>query len=452
MAAAPPANAIADTARFPNSSWGPAQANHPFGSAQASSATVAHLAKATVDTARLPDPVRAPSQAIHPPSKGQATDNNSGPLPAAQLAQTIVDRARYPNPNQAHSQPKHPPGAEATSSILRGNAPAQVGSTAPQPQAAQPAAKPAATATRASPPSIMSTAPFSLSASLQRHFTMLQPATAAQLPAESKQTAPAQHSLLHRSTVLDHGQAQAAQHTLPRKAALPAAIRGRTASNAALQAKTGANTTQWVFPESTLPQGWSMPMDMQSTPQLAYAASLQHMKSYIGGAPMLDTAVGLVFPPDALQHQLDQQFMEHACERCQLIPKVAQPHAALPYSQSPEAPSTWRAAVLRLIDCLVEVQYQGVVAKDLDASQHHAMLYRTLSMRLEKLQVRLAADPFHSPMLASLSVAFTASLCCIYSMQAVLCSDATSYWCSSARAVTNTSTAVPSMRRTHYLL
>ena len=411
MAAAPPAKANADKARLAKLSQAPAHAGQPPDSAQAPSSIVAaELAKAIEDTLLLLN-----------------STSTSGPLPAAPLAQTIVDRARFPN--LAHSQHKHPPlGAQATSCILGGNAAAQAAkatspaaSTAPQTQAAKPAtahpaAKPAATATWVSPSSITFTAPFSLSASLQHHFSMPQQAAAAQLPAEPKQTAPAQHSLLHRGTTSDYRQAQAAQHTLPSSLLADptsAALRGRAASNAALQAKIGVSTTQGVFTLPSQPQEWSASIDLQqnSTPQLAYAAFMQYMKNKIGGDPMLDTAVASVFPPDALQHQLDQQFMEHARNRCQVIPKVAQPHTTLPYSQSSEAPNTWRSAVLRLIECLVEVHYQGVVAKDLDASQQHAMLFRTLSMQLEKLQVRLAADPSTLP----LNRAFY-SLCCTCSI------------------------------------
>ena len=387
-----------DKARFANPYQASACAEHPPGSAQATSSIVAaQFAKATVGKALVPD--SATSQAPNPPSSAQAGTSIPRPLPLAQLAQTIVDRARFRNPHWAHSQPQHPPGGtQATSSISGGKAAAQVveasspaSSTVPQTQAA----KPGATAARGPHSGVTSTAPFTSRASLQHCSIVPQQAATAQPPAETKQIAPAQHSLLHRGTLSDLQQAQSAQHAgNPSRGLLAdpasAAGTGQNAREAALQT-AAADSTQGVLTQPPLPQQWSA-----SNSQLAYAAFEQHMSKYIDGATTLDTAVGLVFPHDALQHQLDQQFMEHARSRCQLISRPAQPQAALPYSQSSEAPNTWRAAVLGFLDWLMEAHYQGIVARHRGATQQCVMLSRSLSVQLERLQVRLGAESLHS--------------------------------------------------------
>lgn len=414
-----------DKARFANPYQASAHAEHPPGSAQAtSSIAAAQFAKANVDKARFPD--SAPSQATHLPSSAQASPSTSGPLPVAQLAQTIVDRACFPNPHRAYSQAQHTPGGtQATRSISGGKPAAQVAeasglafSTAPQPQAAKPAAKPAATAAQGPHPGITLTAPSTLTASLQHHFNVPQQAAAAQPPAETKQIAPAQHSLLHRGTLSDLQQAQSAQHALPRGLHADPTLAAGTRRNpheAALQT-AAADSTQGVLTQPLLPQQWSAP-----TSQLAYAAFKQHMLKYIGDATMFDAAVSLVFPHDALQHQLDQQFMEHARARCQLISRAAQSHAAPLDLQSSEAPNTWRASVLAFLDWLVEAHYQGIVAKDCGATEQCAMLYCSLSVLLERLQVRVGADSFNLAARLFFLIASVTRTACKLSCALVFC-------------------------------
>lgn len=398
---------------------------------EAKTPAAAPLAKAIADKC-FPNPVRAPSQTTHPPS-AQATIFTSGPLPLAHPAQTIVDRARASSPHQGHSQlivarpivahldptqqlanpivarvpfpnsdgahfhPKHPPDSvQVTQSAS--NAPAQVTTAgnlasyaAPQPQGTT-----AGTAERKPHSGITFPAPFPLSATLHPHFDKPQQAEAAQLPAEAKQPAPAQHSLLHRGASSDHRQAHAAQQTFLRGLLADPAFasdRGQTASDAALQTTTAAAATQGVLTQPPLPQQWSTAThkEWQGPPGQAYNAFVLHMSKHMHDALPLDKAIGLVFPPKALEHQLDQQFMEHARNRCLLILKAANPHAAVPYSQSSEAPNTWRAAVLGLLDWLVGVHRQGAVADDPHAKQLHSMLFCTLG----KVQVSLATAPFH---------------------------------------------------------
>ena len=298
----------------------------------------------------------------------------------------------------------------------------------------------AATAAHEPSPSIRLTAPFSLSASMQHHFgAAQQQAAAAQPPAESRQTGPAQHSLLHTGASTEHLQVLAAtqmlkdmlaeapaQHSLPHRGAssdhrqAPAApqtfLRGlradpalaagteQTASNAAVQTKPAAATTQGVPAQPPLPQQWaaSKYTPSQMSAQTAYAAFFLHMN--MCGAPPLKTAIGLVFHPDALQHQLDQQFMGHAYSMCHLIPKAANPGAASPYSQSSKAPNTWRAAVLGLIDWLVEVHHQGIVEGDPGAKQHRALLLCTIG-KAGNMQVQLAS-PMVDPLVSLLHLQF----------------------------------------------
>lgn len=248
-----------------------------------------------------------------------------------------------------------------------------------------------------------------MSASMQRHFgAAQQQAAAAQPSAETKQTAPAQHSLLHRGASLDHRQSPAAT-LLSGLLVDPmlAAVTRQIASNAASQTKTAAAPTYGVPAQPPLPQQWATSnyTPSQMSAQLAYAAFVLHMN--MCGAPPLETAIGLVFPPDALQHQLDQQFMRHAHSRCQL---TANPDAPLPYSQLLEAPDTWRAAVLGLIDWLVEVHHQGIVEGDLGAKQHRALLLCTVG-KAGKVQVQLAS-----------MWCILWSPCCMCSMQTVGCS------------------------------
>lgn len=276
-----------------------------------------------------------------------------------------------------------------------GNAPAQVSTAgnlasnaAPQSQGTT-----AATTEREPHSGITFPAPFPLSATLHPHS---QQAEAAQLPAEAKQPAPAQHSLLHRGASSDHRQAHAAQQTFLRGLLADPAFAsetGRTASDAALQTTTAAAATQGVLTQPPLPQQWSTAThkEWQMSPGQAYTVFVLHMSKHMHDALPLDKAIGLVFPPKALEHQLDQQFMEHARNRCLLIPKAANPHAAVPYSQSSKTPETWRAAVLGLLDWLVGVHHQGAVADDPHAKQLHAMLFSTLG----KVQVSLATAPFH---------------------------------------------------------
>ena len=264
-------------------------------------------------------------------------------------------------------------------------------------------------------PGTTSTAPLSLSASLHHHLSTLQQAEAAHFPAETKQPAPAQHSMLHRGASSEHRQARASQQTvLSGLLADPAVAANRewAASDAALQTRTAAATAQEGVRQPPLPQQWSASThdQKQMSPELAYTAFVLHMNKH--HALPLDEAIALVFPPDALEHQLDQQFMEHARSRCLLLLKAATPHTAVPYSQSSETPNTWRAAVLYLFDWLVEVHRQGVLADDHHAKQHRRMLFHTL----RKVQVSLAADPFH--------LAVSNVLCCrMGSMQLVSAHD-----------------------------
>ena len=336
------------------------------------------------------------------------------------------------------------------------------------------------------PPGSTSTATFTFRAGLLDHLSKSQQSAAVQPLAEIRQAAPAQHSLLHRGNPSDHRQAQATQgptflrglladssvadrgHTArvaqavaeqphqphqsllskaPKQAsphgplqavaaattaATPAeAVAAAQAQSAALQAETVA-TTPGLPTQPPLPQQWlaalPLPHTTQTLPAQAYAAFAAYMKPRIADVP-LRTTIGLVFPPNALQDQLDQQFLEHACSRCELVPKAAQRHAALPYSHSSEPPATWRAAVLGCIDWLVEVHQQGILAKDREACKHHAMMFNTLKAAtvLSAEQVRLA--------LLKCKVGFTC-LCRVFIMQAILslvcydayiCTDCTSH-------------------------
>ena len=206
--------------------------------------------------------------------------------------------------------------------------------------------------------------------------------------------APARHSLLHRGASSDHRQALAAPQTFLRGLLADRALAAgteQTASNAAVQTKPAAATAQELPAQPPLPQQWAASnyTPSQMSAQLAYAAFVLHMN--MCGAPPLQTAISLVFPPDALQQRLDQLFMRQAYGRCHLIPKAANPGAASPYSQSSEAPNTWRAAVLGLIDWLVEVHHEGIVEGDPGAKQHRALLLCTVKKAAGKVQVQLSA-------------------------------------------------------------
>lgn len=183
-------------------------------------------------------------------------------------------------------------------------------------------------------------------------------------------------------------QEQRSQRDSTGAAAAPASTAEQESTSAAVQtaATSPGVPTQPPLPGQVL-AALPLPFTKQTCDKQAYAAFATHMSTHTANTP-LDTAIGSVFPPEALHHPLDPQCMDYAYSRCVHTMEAADPKADMPYSQSSEPAAVWCTGVLRLIDWLVAVHQQGVAANNKAARQHRMDLGRTISEARAQLQVR----------------------------------------------------------------